>query len=222
MTAKPQRLSPGSLERYRAVVRHVATQFGAAWAGKMTVRIGLVDRKNRNAVALLDLADGSVRLPTSEMFDLIFVEQARPGDRNDPDFIQMKTRLEPDGVILLKRGRIIFRWLGHLLSRRREDAEGRPFGRGHDRREAALRRASLYLMPITTTVGCGKEKWLVASTSPIEDQRFRDQIGRVATDYPRALTPVTIGVATNLPSLRCYPERLVAVLRFNQRPVIGG
>ena len=165
-----------------------------------TIRAGLVDRKNGNALARLDLATGVI-LPSAGPFDIVIVEQPRMGDRNDPDFIDMKARLKPDGVIVLKRGRFISRWVGRLLLRRRDDRQGVVFGAGRDRREAALRRASLYLREVAATTARGRETWLVASTSPVKDERFRDQIGRVATDYLRTVPPITIAVGSQVPIL---------------------
>lgn len=198
MTGMTQRLSGKSMDRYRAVAAAAALQLGR---GGVIDRVGLIDRKSHNTLAGLDLNSGELGPATWDCYDIIFVEQPRPGDRKDLDFTQMKTKLDQSGVILLKRKRFFPRWFGRLLSRRRDDAESAAFGRGHDRREAALRRASLYLTSLTTMVGPNKEEWLVASATPFLDQQFRDQIGRVAADYLRILPPIGIGLATNLPSL---------------------
>ena len=196
--AAPQRLSAASMARYRAVV-DTATVF----ARRRTPpdRVGLLDRKNDDALALLDLDSGELRPSPDEACDIILVEQPRYRYLQEPDFLGLKSRLAPDGLILLRRRTRVAWLLGRLMSRRQEDAACSAFGAGHDRREAALRRASLYMTPLRVALGASKEAWLLASTTPLADHRFRDQIGRVATDYLRTLAPVTVGLGTGLPGL---------------------
>lgn len=197
MTA-PQRLSAASMARYRAVI-DAATVF----ARRRTPpgHVGLLDRKNDDALALLDLHSGELRPSPDEACDIILVEQPRDRSQQEPDFLCLKSQLAPNGLILLRRRPRLAWLLGRLMSRRREDAARGVFGAGQDRREAALRRASLYMTPLRVSLGASKEAWLVASTVPLDDDRFRDQIGRVATDYLRSLAPVTVGLGTTLPSL---------------------
>lgn len=186
------------MTRYRAVVG-TATAF----ARRRTPpgRVGLLDRKNDDALALLDLDSGELRPSADEACDIILVEQPRHRYRQEPDFLSLKSRLAPDGLILLRRRTRLAWLLGRLMSRRQDDTERGVFGAGHDRREAALRRASLYMTPLRVSLASLKEAWLVASTVPFDDNRLRDQIGRVATDYLRSLVPVTVGLGTSLPSL---------------------
>jgi len=146
-------------------------------------RVGLLDRKNNDALALLDLETGELRLSQKDAHDVIVVEQPRHRYSQEPDFLVLKAQLALEGLILLRRRTRLTR----LLSHRREDAARGVFGAGHDRREAVLRRASLYLTPLLVSLGPSREAWLMASTAQLDDDRFRDQIGRVATDYLRTL-----------------------------------
>lgn len=161
----------------------------------------LFDAKNGVIVALTSSEFEELRGSYDANWAAILVEQSRHRYRQEPDFLGLKARLAPDGLILLRRRTRLAWLLGRLMSRRREDAVRGVFGAGHDRREAALRRASLYLTPLVMSLGATKEAWLVASTAPLDDNRFRDQIGRVATDYLRTLAPVTVGLVTTLPGL---------------------
>lgn len=193
----PQRLSIGSVARYRAVIEAVERQ---RRSDHVADTIGLLDRKNDDALAFLDTVSRELRISEVELFDIILVEQPR-GHRREPDFIALKARLATQGLILLRRRTRLSRWCGRLLARRRDDGTRSAFGTGHDRREAALRRAGLYLSPLRLPTANGNEQWLVASTAPLDDNRFRDQIGRVAMNYLRSLTPVTVGLGTVWPTL---------------------
>lgn len=175
-------LSASSTARFLAVIAAVSGQPPTENPG---LKVALLDGDHDDALAALDLDKREIRPSASEVFDFIFVEQRRSGHRRDLDFLAFKSRLSPDGAILLRRRGGRARWWGRLRSRRRDDNMQGVFGGGHDRREAALRRASLYLTTVSIGVGSGQEEWLVATTHPRSDDRYRDQIGRVATDYLR-------------------------------------
>lgn len=184
-----QQLSHGSVQRYRSVIS--AAQ-AACRLDQTVTTVGLIDRKNEGRLATLDLHRGTLQPSEIDCFNVIVVDQSRNRLGGEPDFLALKGRLKPDGVILLQRRTWLTRLVGRFLSRRRDDTIGRSFGRGHDRREAALRRASLYIVPFQA-LGSKDEAWLIASPTPIGDTRFRDQIGRVATDYLRSAGPIIAG-----------------------------
>lgn len=182
-----RKLSPNSIDRYRAVIS--AAQ-AACQEGVRIATVGLLDRKNEGRLAALDLGSGELRPSEFESFDVVVVDRSTTTSSGEPDFPAIKGRLTPGGIILLRRRSWLARWVGRLLSRRADDADGGPFGRGHDRREAALRRSSLYIAPLEVVSGSRNEPWLMASTAPVVDTLFRDQIGRVATDYLRTVGPI--------------------------------
>lgn len=167
------------MARYRAVVEQAVERQRRS---DDAAAIGLLDRKNDDALALLDMTNRELRRADFEVFDVILVEQPR-GRRREPDFSALKARLAPEGLILLRRQTRLSRWWGRLLARRRDDRVRSVFGVGHDRREAALRRAGLYLNLLRLQAPSGNEEWLVASTAPFDDNRYRDPIGRVPTNY---------------------------------------
>ena len=185
-----QQLSQRSVERYRSVITAAKTTYQKC---QTVTTVGLIDRKNEDRLAALDLRNGALRSSEIHCFDVIVVDQCRNRSSADPDFITLKGRLAPQGVILLQRRTWFTRLMGGFLSRRLDDEEDGLFGRGHDRREAALRRSALYLAPFEVKSGSKNEAWLIASPEPIADTRIRDQIGRVATDYLRAVGPVIAG-----------------------------
>lgn len=186
------------MDRFRAVIR--AVEHERSITGSIRL-VGLTDRKSGGALSALDLERGELRPAGSDLFDLILVDQHRHAPRLEPDFRALKARLTTEGLILLRRRTRLSRWLGRFLSRRRDDAAGGAFGRGHDRREAALRRASLYLGTLQTNWRGKNEEWLVASTVRRSDDRVRDHIGRVAADYLRCWWPAMLGIGSGLPGL---------------------
>ncbi len=186
------------MDRFRAVIK--AVEHERSVNGPIRL-VGLTDRKNGGALGALDLERGELRPAGSDMFDLILVDHHRHAPRQEPDFHALKTRLATEGLILLRRRTRFSRWVGRLLSRRRDDAAGGVFGRGHDRREAGLRRASLYLGTLQTRWRGKNEEWLLASTVALSDERVRDHIGRVAADHLRCWWPTMLGIGSSLPSL---------------------
>lgn len=164
----------------------VATALASVAEPPAGTRIGLIDARVANGLAIIDLEGGTIDEAGGGLFDIIVVAARRREDRGEPDFTRLKTRLDQRGFILLRRRESWRRLWGRLRSRRIEDRGSLQFGAGQERREAALRKAGLYLTELTVVPGSGKrDHWILASIRPLEDHRFRDHIGRVATDYLR-------------------------------------
>ena len=191
-------LSRRSTARYAALVQQLAKMRPGSKGG---AKVAFVDRHDPQDLWLCDLATGRLSPATAEA-EIIIAERFRDGLTADLDIAVIKANLATGGVLLVRRSSLLSRFTGLLMGRRDEDRKPSVYGRGHDRREAAIRRAGLYLTAMTFVYGARRpEKWLVASTSPIRDMRVRDSIGRVATDYLRTVGPVIVGTGLHLPSL---------------------
>lgn len=186
-----QMLSTGSLERYRALIAAVCVQQSMSTDA---ITVALLDRKQNDRLVLLNLDTGCIATSAPERVDIVIVEQSMGRSSIAPNFQAIKSCLSANGAIALRRRSLLARLVGRVFSRRKDDSGPLIYGRGLDRREAALRRAGLYTAVLnSSSEKRGQEQWLLASTSVSNDRRYRDKIGRVAADYLRVVGPIMIG-----------------------------
>ncbi len=191
-------LSQKSVARYRALIGKLAVMQSKATGPQV---VALVDRHDPHRLVICNLDDGTLR-PLLGEADIIIAERFRGGLTVDLDIAILKDSLAHGGAILVRRSGLLARLIGSIIARRTDDRASSIYRRGADRREAAIRRASLYLSLLKLVQGPGRiEEWIVASTAPIDDRRVRDSIGRVATDYLRSAGPVIVGTGLHLPGL---------------------
>lgn len=183
-------ISQISAKRFRALVAGVAA---ATDTVRPTRRIALADRHQPTSVLRLDLDTGGL---TDEdgTYDLLVLD-SEGARRLSPEGIDtLKSRLGPDGVIAIRHRPSWTRTLRRLFRRRADDVSGSRFIRGLPRVEAALLQSRLYVGQLDVRIDrFHKENWVIGSPAPLRDSRYRDQIGRVATDYLRVVGPILAG-----------------------------
>lgn len=184
-----QGVSRSSAARFRALVTEVSA---VANSGRTDGRVALADRLRPTAVHQLDLDTG--HLSTGEAaYDVIILDSDAARRLSADDVRMLNTLLRPDGVIAIRLQSPWARTLHRLFRRREHDMHPTPFLRGLPRSGAALLQARLYVRELTVRTGAAKDSWVIGSPAPVGDNRYRDQIGRVATDYLRALGPIIAG-----------------------------
>lgn len=173
-------LSRRSLRRFTTVVNAVTSlQSTEAAQGS----IALADRQSASLLRRLDLDSGALCHADQTQHDFVILDGRAARDLSRAAAVALKARLAEQGVIAVHAPHTLLSRLASSLRRRSTDAAGyRPL-RGVSRSEAALVEAGLYVEAISIRSGWRTERWLVASTAPANDRRFRDSIGRVATDY---------------------------------------
>lgn len=175
----------------------LASRLAAEAAGfDRTMKVALADRYRPTEIKSLDLGTGAL-IAADDLYDLIILD-SEPARRLEADgFRTLAKLLQPAGMIAVRqRSTWLSVWRRFAL-RRQDDLNGTRFSRGMPRSKAALQSSGFHFANITTKGALGAEQWLVASRAPLFDTRFRDQIGRVATDYLRLIGP--IAVAGHLP-----------------------
>lgn len=191
-------LSQKSIARYAVLIGKLAAMRSKPPGPQV---IALVDRHDPHRLVICDLDYGTLK-PLLGEADIIISERFRGGLTTDLDIAVLKDSLARGGAILVRRSGLLSRLIGLMMARRADDRAPSIYGRGADRREAAIRRAGLYLSPLKLAQGSGRvEEWIIASTAPIGDRRMRDSIGRVAADYLRSAGPVIVGTGLHLPGL---------------------
>lgn len=183
-------LSSKSAERFRRLGEQLQAEGGSKAS---LASFALADRRSPDILLPLDLSTGEQTAPASA-YDLIVVDLSAPGQVQVEQVRAWKKALANDGVIAIRRRLTLMSWLRSMLRRRRHDREDSLFVRGLARSEAAVRMAGLYVVRLNVEIHGRREEWVIGSAAPWADRRFRDTIGRVATDYLRSIWPVAAAV----------------------------
>lgn len=191
-----QPISSASTKRFRALIADVAAVSGMSRPAGL---IALADRLRPTAVYRLDLDTGCLSTEGST-YDIIILDSAAARRLSTDGIGVLKTFLGPEGVIAIRRPQS---WTGavrRFFRRRGDDVSPNPFLRGLPRSGAAFLQARLHVVELRVRINVlQRECWVIGSPAPLGDTRYRDQIGRVATDYLRVVGPILAG--THLPGI---------------------
>ena len=180
-------VSRASTNRFRALVAGVAEVVKAVHPDS---RVALADRLQPTALRRLDLDTGQLSAGDAT-YDVIILDSDAACRLSADEIGLLKSRLGPDGVIAIRHRPTWARTLRRLFRRRADDVSQNAFLRGLPRSGAALLQARLYVRELNVRIGAThKDSWVIGSPAPVGDTRYRDQIGRVATDYLRAVGPI--------------------------------
>ncbi len=184
-------ISRASAKRFQIVISGLTALLPE---GRQINRIALADRSHPTAVQGLSLDSGKLQ-DCVEGFDVIILDSDAARRLPAESLDVLISRLELGGLIAIRGRASLFALPQNFRLRRVDDAGTNPFLRGLPRAEATLQQARLHVARLRVRVsGLRNEEWVVGSREPFRDDRFRDQIGRVATDYLRVVGPVLAGV----------------------------
>lgn len=162
--------------------------------GQKIARVALADRQQPTVVRGLSVETRRL-LDNADEFDLIVLDSDAARRLPSESFNGLAARLDVGGMIAIREQTAFFPFGRGFQLRRTDDAGANPFLRGLPRSEAAIRGARLYTKRLKVRLGRFQtEHWLIGSREPLQDTRFRDQIGRVAPDYLRGVGPVIASV----------------------------
>ena len=181
-------LSTGSAARFRRLSERLQVE-GGVKAGVIPNSVALANRRSPAVLVPLHLPTGKPTVPATA-YDLIVVDLESPAQVRAEHVRAWKEALAANGVIAIRMRANLLSRVRSMLRRRRRDREDSLFVRGLPRSEAAVRMAGLYVGRLSVTNDGKREEWVIASGAPWGDRRFRDTIGRVATDYLRSFWPV--------------------------------
>ena len=183
-------ISLGSAKRFRALVAGVAA---ASDTVRSTGLIALADRHQPTSVLRLDLSTGGLT-DQHGTFDVLVLDSEAALRLSLEGIDTLKGRLNPQGIIAIRHRSSWARTVRRLFRRRADDVSGSGFFRGLPRAEAALLQSRLYVGQLDVRISAfRKDNWMIGSLAPLRDSRYRDQIGRVATDYLRMVGPLAVG-----------------------------
>lgn len=189
-------ISEGSAKRFRALIGAVSAVAATVQSGS---RFALADRVTPTKVHCLNLDSRSLGRGQST-YDVIILDSEASRRLSTAVVGDLLARLRPDGVIAIRHRPRLMDVLRSLFRRRTDDGGPNPFLRGLPRSGAALLKARLYVRELKVRVDDRHyETWVIGSPAPLGDTRYRDQIGRVATDYLRAVGPIIAGA--HLPNI---------------------
>lgn len=174
-------LSVTSARRFRTLTSRLATEVSSA---DLPLKVGLANWSCPAQIHTLDLDSRELR-DEEDRYDLIILDSDAARRINAESYAAIAQMLQPRGAIAVRQRtgwRLAWnRW----LRRRQEDVSGKPFFAGLSRSEAALLEARLHVVRLKVGNPLKAEQWVVGSRVSLLDNRFRDQIGRVATNYLR-------------------------------------
>lgn len=191
-----QVISPFSSRRFRALIASLDAFAGTPRPAR---RVALADRQQPTVVYGLDLDTGR---PSTEgsPYDIIILDSDAARRLSTDEIGVLQTILSPAGVIAIRRPPSWAGAVGRFIRRRGDDVGPNPFLRGRPRSAAVFLPARLYVLEVSVRINAfHRECWMIGSPAPLGDTRYRDQIGRVATDYLRVVGPILAG--TNLPGI---------------------
>lgn len=184
-------ISRASAKRFRIVISGLTARLPE---GRQINRIALADRSHPTVVQGLSLDSGKL-LDCVEGFDVIMLDSDAARRLPAESLDVLISRLEPGGLIAIRGRASLFRFPRSFRLRRVDDTGTNPFLRGLPRSEATFQQARLHVARLRVRVSrLTSEEWVIGSRDPLRDDRFRDQIGRVATDYLRLVGPIVAGI----------------------------
>lgn len=184
-------ISKASAKRFQTVISGLTALLPE---GRQITRVALADRNHPAAVKGLSLDSGKL-LDCVEGFDVIMLDSDAARRLPAESLDVLISRLERGGLIAIRRRASLFALPRSFRLRRVDDTGTNPFLRGLPRSEAALQQARLHVARLRVRVSrLRSEEWVIGSRNPFRDDRFRDQIGRVATDYLRIIGPIMAGI----------------------------
>ena len=184
-------ISSASAKRFQAVISGLATLLPL---DRRIVRVALADRKRPTAVQGVSLDTGKL-LDCVGGFDVILLDSDAARRLPADSLGVLASLLEHDGLIAIRMRFTLFASSRSFRLRRADDTGTNPFLRGVPRSEATLQQARFHSAMLQVKVGRFKtQAWLVGSRAPLRDDRFRDHIGRVATDYLKVVGSVVAAV----------------------------
>ncbi|EKY29764.1 hypothetical protein [Brevundimonas sp.] len=183
-------ISETSTRRFQALI---ATVSEVAKTVRADSRVALADRSSPTVVHRLDLDTGTLS-GGEATYDVVILDSESSRRLSTAEVADLLQRLSAEGVIAIRLRPSLTRALRKLFRRRRDDVGQDPFLRGLPRSGAALLASRLYVRELKVRDHHKQvESWVIGSPAPLGDTRYRDQIGRVATDYLRAVGPIIAG-----------------------------
>jgi len=183
-------ISQTSTKRFQALIETVSK---IAKTVRPDSRVALADRSSPTVVQRLDLDTGTLSKGEAS-YDVVILDSEASRRLSTADVADLMQRLSEEGVIAIRLRPSLMPVLRKLFPRRRDDVGQDPFLRGLPRSGAALLGSRLYVRELKVRAHHKHvESWLIGSPAPLGDTRYRDQIGRVATDYLRVVGPIIAG-----------------------------
>jgi hypothetical protein len=181
-------ISETSTRRFQALI---ATISELAKTVRPDSHVALADRSSPTVVQRLDTGTLSGGEAT---YDVVILDSEASRRLSTADVADLFQRLSAEGVIAIHLRPSLMPVLRKLFRRRSDDVGQDPFLRGLPRSEAALLASRLCVRQLKVHARPRHvERWVIGSAAPLVDTRYRDQIGRVATDYLRAVGPIIGG-----------------------------
>ncbi|PZU01425.1 hypothetical protein [Brevundimonas sp.] len=183
-------ISETSTRRFQALI---ATISELAKTVRPDSHVALADRSSPTVVQRLDLDTGTLS-GGEATYDVVILDSEASRRLSTADVADLFQRLSAEGVIAIHLRPSLMPVLRKLFRRRSDDVGQDPFLRGLPRSEAALLASRLCVRQLKVHARPRHvERWVIGSAAPLVDTRYRDQIGRVATDYLRAVGPIIGG-----------------------------
>ena len=183
-------ISETSARKFQALIATVSEVAKTVLADS---RVSLADRSSPTVVQRLDLDTGNLS-GGEATYDVVILDSEASRRLSTAEVADLLQRLSAEGVIAIRLRPSLTQVLRKLFRRRSDDVGQDLFLRGLPRSGAALLASRLYVRELKVRAHHKQvESWVIGSPAPLADTRYRDQIGRVATDYLRAVGPLVPG-----------------------------